>query len=981
MSNTLKVITNKGKAKDNINDDTDYVNQCFWISLLDYEFITKPTTNPITLDSIKQNRTKSKIDDIKKKAYGVLHTNHFKKETEIIRKTDIENINKVAKYLNNPIRIIYYNNNYTQSTTDTTEKQLILGPLKKNPKYFRALDFFDTDIIDDVNKCIYIVAYGDHFELITEIDIDNFKYKINNVTLSSDISSDIKGGRYYKTLNVSKSSSTSTTPVKKKKKKGTGTKDNILPFDNILSFDNIGGDRQKTLATNVQYLKNKIQEEVIDKLGKDKRITNDNFDEKVTKIKEIINNLNLNNVSNDTIIDTFVNKVIEQFNSFNSNIFVEKTIDTETLKKKNYNLEFIKKSIIEGDIARKMFFHNKIYLQDINLLKYIRANSDINNYHYKKAANISVNDLINIFKYNLITTIRNGCFSLESMYQLLLETEFKLQYSLHDYYNNHMIIKKQKVGKEGNYYDSYLTYDSYGISDYTLDEYDVIKNSYKIIEPSKNKHDKIKLINNRKRVIPCLTTESIQENINMYQSNSIFSIGYINNSSYGTIKLPSITEPAKTCYIEFISIIYNKNYKSLQPFTIILPIGTFFSMVFVNNKEIELPENNTKIVEHKLCINNLLFNDKIKCYYYNEKWCININFKNISHNKFKNNVYYIKERNKISKEQEQKYKIKKNLLNIKSLNVYSLSKYGYFSNELFSNYSTIFNMFYTPPYKLTGNNLFNENIHINIPYNKQNIKGISYKFIFNKPKYRLINNIKIFFYIKKPTPEVQQYIYYNNGTINFETNNSNYFIIRTNLKDIKYYECIEFKCIQDNTVKETLEYKNNDFHIEPKNRTKWIIYINKNKKESIFKYNNVNSNIKLINHKLITYYNSYNSLNSIIKKDKIYNRYYINRIIDPSLTYLHFNVTYYMNNNINYNILKINDNTLVILDDKYLRNDIKFKIIFTTNDYVCYFYNYLEYNIYYKNIKINNLYFNINNENVKNKILNISYYNNKLFIY
>ena len=296
-------------------------------------------------------------------------------------------------------------------------------------------------------------------------------------------------------------------------------------------------------------------------------------------------------------------------------------------------------------------------------------------------------------------------------------------------------------------------------------------------------------------------------------------------------------------------------------------------------------------------------------------------------------------------------------------------------------------MFYEQPDDV--NNLLNENIHIQIPYNKKNIKGIIYKFIFNKITNRLSKNIKILFYIKKVNSVSKHCLFYNN-VIKDLTNYSNdkYLVIELELKNIKSYEYIEFKCIGDkyifkkgNTLKKNINLTNinNDDFINY-NFTKWFININKNFKDSCFKI--VNFKEDQNSDKKIRYYKfkNFKNLNTNMSLNRLYNKYFINNQIEKINKYninLNMSSIYSISNDINNTFLEISEDSLFILDDVNLLNGTKFKFLFTNKNLICYFYNNLEYKIYFNKKEINYL----TNKNIMNKVFNVIYFKNSLLIY
>lgn len=980
MSTNIKVqvIENNGGSYKN-NNQTDYSNQCFWISLLDYQFITESKESNIKENDIQNNRTKENIKKIKEEAYGKTNFDNFNEETQIETTEMIGYIIKIAKEkLKKPIRIIYYNK-------EDINKPLLLGLLnnKETLKEFRTLDFFDPKVITDEKVCIYIVAYGNHFELITKIDTPNFKYEITNYSKIDEKQNIIDGGRYYNS-----NEKPSDKDKKSKKRINKFFNDKIKKFKDITDQN-----QQKKLTNNEIFIKNKFLNDVLDKSVKEI-----NLFSIIGKINNIINQKIKDIKSNKYKTADLIRELTNEYEKKNKQL-------TSLIYKKNekHTLNFIKQYLIEGDIARMLFFHNKFYIHDIHLLKYIRDITNTPDIKYKKAAVISFNDLVKLLNYNIISTIRNGCFNLEGMYQNLLTTQFKSMKSINNYYNNHMIMEKNNIDN----YNFNITYDNYGVGDFTLDEYDIIKKKYNIID-GKSLNNKVKLINNKKRIVPCLANINVQENINVYQSNTIFTLGYVDNTCSGTIKLPRVNDKLKTCYLEFLCINKTKNIIS-QPLYILLPDDSSFKIVINNNKTVDVPLGGyKKKYIRKIMINNLEYYDKIKCYYDKNEWCILINSKRtFLKNSTFNKVSYVIDKTYNSdlllteaitaKIKDETLKIPRNILGIKThnvytttnINMYSLARYGFFPNELFNNYSTTYNMFYYQPKNETRNKSLGENIHIYIPYNKKNIKGITYKFTFNKMKNRLNNNIKIYFHIKKLNSGEQNMLFYNYKLHSNDTKkiiNEEDFIIELSIKDIINNECIEFKCIGDTDKEKEKNINIKEIDVtdydDPLNYnlTKWYIYIKNNELNEmksafeIIKKDNYNDDkIKLTSNKLITEYN-----NSRLSFYKFYNKCFLDNQMDIQLKqnlefHSKYSSIYYINSSINNNILKLDKNSLLILDDENLNNGIKFKLLFTKKNVICYIFNYLDYDIYYKNNKINELYFNITNNNIISKILNVSY--------
>ena len=155
---TLSVIPNNG-----VPPNTNMTNQCFWISIADWYKIKDPTNKPQisvpVLRDFAKNLNAGKIND----------------ETQLMTISDFTNnnfdlIRAFAVEKNIYIRIFYY---------DPVNRALQLGDCEQ--KGFdtckgRVFDFGNVTATDYV----LIVAYGSHFELITECKQGKFNYNIND---------------------------------------------------------------------------------------------------------------------------------------------------------------------------------------------------------------------------------------------------------------------------------------------------------------------------------------------------------------------------------------------------------------------------------------------------------------------------------------------------------------------------------------------------------------------------------------------------------------------------------------------------------------------------------------------------------------------------------------------------------------------------------------------------------------------------------
>lgn len=153
---TLSVITNNG-----VPPETGMKNQCFWISIADWYKIKDPGTNntvPVLRDFAK-NLNAGKIND----------------ENQLMTISDFTNnnfdlIRAFADAKNLYIRIFYY---------DPVNRALQLGDCEQegfDACKGRVFDFGNVT----ATEYVLIVAYGSHFELITECNQGNFNYNIND---------------------------------------------------------------------------------------------------------------------------------------------------------------------------------------------------------------------------------------------------------------------------------------------------------------------------------------------------------------------------------------------------------------------------------------------------------------------------------------------------------------------------------------------------------------------------------------------------------------------------------------------------------------------------------------------------------------------------------------------------------------------------------------------------------------------------------
>ena len=149
---TLKVIKNTGQTDDGMS------RQCFWISIRDWYILKKKEINK-TVSEIRlaASSNRSKING----------------ENDDVILEGTNNINDTIEAFANEqqlfIRVFYY---------DRKTNGLNLGSecLDKGIYCNRSiLDFGELK----VDNMIIIVAYGGHFELVTEYEEGNFKYNIN----------------------------------------------------------------------------------------------------------------------------------------------------------------------------------------------------------------------------------------------------------------------------------------------------------------------------------------------------------------------------------------------------------------------------------------------------------------------------------------------------------------------------------------------------------------------------------------------------------------------------------------------------------------------------------------------------------------------------------------------------------------------------------------------------------------------------------
>ena len=355
--------------------------------------------------------------------------------------------------------------------------------------------------------------------------------------------------------------------------------------------------------------------------------------------------------------------------------------------------EFLRKKNIEADISRLSILHNNnVYLHDINFLKFLNNNKYTKN-KYKKPIVLSYDNLVELLRLNVITTIRNGGFSIEYIYQKLLNNSLNHMSQIKNYYKTYVVVVDDTDDKENKKKVLVNIFDTSSPCDLTLDDYDLLKRTkYKPRRAIKHI-----IYRNNKTSVPLITTYGLQENLNYYQSNKQYLIGKIYNSSDGVVKLPRIPRGDK-CIIEFKATNIHLN-KYTSEFKIISNKNQYIKHVMYNNQLIKY-DGNKKLNCDDIIVKNLNIGDKVVCYLKKETdnifYCIII-VKQLK-NRNPKNIEVITNTNEtqlVSFSKKTKY-----------LNLHSLLKIGYIAHSLIKEEKKFF--IYYPPQKT------NKQIYYNI---------------------------------------------------------------------------------------------------------------------------------------------------------------------------------------------------------------------------------------------------------------------------
>lgn len=481
--------------------------------------------------------------------------------------------------------------------------------------------------------------------------------------------------------------------------------------------------------------------------------------------------------------------------------------------------ELKRKKDIEADLSRFSLKYGKAYLHDIHFLKYINQNIAVKEYtanKYKKPIVVSYNQLVELFRLNLITTIRNGCFSLEFIYQKLLnESPIKFMTEILNYYNTDMRLVK-KISDDKTRKLIVNVFDSTSPSDLSIDEYDVLKTTrYKTPTFKSNI-----IYRNNKMMVPLLTTYGLQENLNYYQTNRHYLIGKLFNSSDGSIKLPRIPSNEDNCIIEFTAV--NKSFEKLNKYR------TEFKIIANKNQSIKLITHNSQYVEKKVykevIVKNLIKGDKISCYSIKKitgeiDWVIKI-FQPRTGSEIIEYVEPI-----INSDEGTKFKY------IKYLNLHALLKIGFISNILLKEINNFF-IYYPKQINNLGENYYN--VRLTLP-SKGELKGKTFIMRFGDIKH--LNQNKYFELlfdsnnddeIIDPTAPIiskskSNLLIYSRNGIKFRRNVKK---VKLPLNKFKRGDYIKLICREDNT--ELIKDKKIDLNKINVNKTKWIAIINTN---------------------------------------------------------------------------------------------------------------------------------------------------------
>lgn len=472
--------------------------------------------------------------------------------------------------------------------------------------------------------------------------------------------------------------------------------------------------------------------------------------------------------------------------------------------------EFLRKKDIEADISRlSISQHKKVYLHDINFLKYLNTN-DFTKNKYKKPMVLSYSNLVELFRLNLITNIRNGTFSIEYLYQKLLDESLKHMSQIKNYYKTDMAVVEDK---QNNINILVNIFDTTSPSDLTIDEYDVLKKTlYKNSE-----HKKITYKNN-KSLVPLLTNYGLQENLNYFQSRrNCYLIGELFNSSDGTVKLPRNPSNGK-CIIEFIAT--NSILKKCKSeFRIISNKKQSIKHVFHN--KIVFDEN--KPCE-EVIIKNLKLGDKVKCYLINQlgdisNWIITIYQPGLVNKGDVKKIYNQKQQPVVVKY----LKFKPGLKNIKYINLHALLKIGFISHSLIKTNKQFF-IYY--PIQKVGKQIYYD-IKLVLP----TISKKSDTLIF---RFGDISGLKGRKYLElefeKNTNEEEPGI--TNDLIVYSKNNiqirKKVKIVKLPLNQFRRGDYIKLICKKDNTdIYKDSDDKGIELNNITKNQTTWICIIKK----------------------------------------------------------------------------------------------------------------------------------------------------------
>ena len=473
--------------------------------------------------------------------------------------------------------------------------------------------------------------------------------------------------------------------------------------------------------------------------------------------------------------------------------------------------EFLRKKNIEADISRLSILHNNnVYLHDINFLKFLSNNKYTRN-KYKKPIVLSYNNLVELLRLNIITTIRNGGFSIEYIYQNLLNTSLKHIPQIKNYYKTDMVVVDD-VNEDGKKKKILVNvFETSSPSDLTLDEYDILKRTkYKPRRAIKNI-----IYRNNKTSVPLITTYGLQENINFFQSNKKYIIGELFNSSEGSVKLPRIPRGDK-CIIEFEATNIHIN-KYTSEFKIISNKNQYIKHVIYNNQLIK-SDNNNKLNCNDIIIKNLNIGDKVVCYLKKEAdnifYCIII-VKQLK-NRNPKNIEVINNTNEtqlVSFSKKTKY-----------LNLHSLLKIGYIAHSLIKEEKKFF--IYYPPQKINKHNYYN--IKLVLPTTAKKNDTLIFRFADLS---RLVGNkcLELEFEENTLEPEIKHknsLIIYSKNKIQYEKDIKR---VKLQLNQFRRGDFVKLICKKDNTdiFKDKNEKTGMDFDKINKNQTTWICIIKK----------------------------------------------------------------------------------------------------------------------------------------------------------